>query len=145
MLPPSAWDIAIRRAQGADGRIDVLAALDSARPLDGDILVAEVGDEPIAAIDLHNGRAVANPMRPTAEAISSRPTLTRAVVSAVAWRSATSLPTAWLTTGSRRPRRKHSRCSQSQSHRVYARTTSSRPRASISRAAPKNASGSGRG
>ena len=69
MLPPSAWDIAISRAQGADGRIDVLAALDSARPLDGDILVAEVGDEPIAAIDLHNGRAVANPMRPTAEAV----------------------------------------------------------------------------
>ena len=70
MLPPSVWDIAIRRAQDADfGRIDVLAALDSARPLDGDVLIAEIGDEPVAAIDLHNGRAVANPLRPTAEAV----------------------------------------------------------------------------
>lgn len=70
MLPPSVWDIAIRRAQDADiARIDVLAALDSARPLDGDVLLAEVGDEPVAAIDLHNGRAVADPMRPTAEAV----------------------------------------------------------------------------
>ena len=70
MLPPSAWSIAIRFAEPTDlGRIDTLAALDSTRPLDGDILVAEVGDEAIAAIDLHNGRAVANPMRPTAEAV----------------------------------------------------------------------------
>ena len=70
MLPPSAWDIAIRRAQAADdGRIDTIAALDSARPLDGDVLIAEIGDEAVAAIDLHNGRAVANPMRPTAEAV----------------------------------------------------------------------------
>lgn len=70
MLPPSAWDIAIRRAQDADiGRIDVVAALDSARPLDGEVLLAEVGDEVVAAIDLHNGRAVANPWKPTAEAV----------------------------------------------------------------------------
>ena len=70
MLPPSAWNIAIRIAGVDDiGRVDVLAALDSARPLDGDVLIAEVGDEPIAAIDLHNGRAVANPMRPSAEAV----------------------------------------------------------------------------
>ena len=70
MLPPSAWTIAIRLAEPTDmGRVDTLAALDSARPLDGDILLAEVGDEPIAAIDLHNGRAVANPWKPTAEAV----------------------------------------------------------------------------
>lgn len=70
MLPPSAWSIAIRFAEPRDqGRIDVIAALDSARPLDGDVLVAEVEDEAVAAIDLHNGRAVANPMRPTAEAL----------------------------------------------------------------------------
>ena len=70
MLPPSVWDIAIRRAQSADiGRVDVVAALDSARPLDGDVLIAEVGDEVVAAIDLHNGRAVANPWKPTAEAV----------------------------------------------------------------------------
>jgi hypothetical protein len=70
VLPPSAWNIAIRVAHADDvGRIDVLAALDSARPIDGDALIAEVCDEPVAAIDLHNGRAVANPMRPTAEAV----------------------------------------------------------------------------
>ena len=70
MLPPSAWSIAIRFAEPQDqGRIDVIAALDSARPLDGDVLVAEVENEAVAAIDLHNGRAVANPMRPTAEAL----------------------------------------------------------------------------
>ena len=70
MLPPSAWSIAIRFAEPTDtGRIDTLAALDSARPLDGDILLAEVGDEAIAAIDVHNGRSVANPLRPSAEAV----------------------------------------------------------------------------
>ena len=67
----------VRRAQrhGPDRR---LAALDSARPLDGDVLVAEVDDEPVAAIDLHNGRAVANPWAPTAEAVRAAAAAPRA-------------------------------------------------------------------
>jgi hypothetical protein len=70
VLPPSAWSIAIRFAEPDDTRrIDTLAALDSARPLDGDVLLAEVDDEAVAAIDVHNGRAVANPWKPTAEAV----------------------------------------------------------------------------
>jgi hypothetical protein len=42
-----------------------LAALDSARPLDGTALVAEVDGEPVAALEIDSGRAVADPFRPT--------------------------------------------------------------------------------
>lgn len=46
-----------------------LAALDSARPLRGRALVAEVDGTPVAAIDLQDGRVVADPFVPTAEVV----------------------------------------------------------------------------
>lgn len=46
-----------------------LAALDSARPLKGDALLAEVDGRAVAAIDLHDGRVVADPFVPTAEVV----------------------------------------------------------------------------
>jgi hypothetical protein len=44
-----------------------LAALDSSRPPRGVVLLAEVGDEPWAAISLDDGHLVANPFRPSGE------------------------------------------------------------------------------
>jgi hypothetical protein len=61
--------IALRRA-GDDELADVarLAALDSARPLDGDVLVALVDGRLVAAISLDDGRVIADPLAPTTEA-----------------------------------------------------------------------------
>ena len=42
-----------------------LAALDSAKPLRGDVLVAEVAGELWAALELQTGIAVADPFRPS--------------------------------------------------------------------------------
>jgi hypothetical protein len=58
--------VAIRRATAADREsLDRLAALDSARKVVGEALVAQVDDEPRAAIELATGRIVADPFRPT--------------------------------------------------------------------------------
>ncbi len=43
-----------------------LAGLDSARPLEGTILAAEIADEPLAAICVETGRVVADPFSHTA-------------------------------------------------------------------------------
>src|SRR4051812_21364791 len=68
--PPSPA-VAIRRATASDGAaLERLAALDSARPLAGDVLIAEVRDEPHAAIEVETGRAVADPFRPTADLVA---------------------------------------------------------------------------
>ena len=61
--------LVIRPATAADGRaLARLAALDSARPLSGEALVAFVGDEPWAALSLADDRVVADPFRPSATA-----------------------------------------------------------------------------
>jgi hypothetical protein len=52
------------RAVDADSLRD-LAALDSARPLTGDVLLAVVGGEPAAAISLDTGAVIADPFQPT--------------------------------------------------------------------------------
>ena len=60
-------DLTIRSAADADNdALAELARLDSARPLDGDVLVAEAGHRPLAAIDVISGRLVADPFHPTA-------------------------------------------------------------------------------
>jgi len=60
--------IAIRRATEADVLVlQRLAALDGGRPPgDGEMLIAEVGGEAQAAIDVASGRSIADPFRPTA-------------------------------------------------------------------------------
>lgn len=60
--------IAIRRATEADALVlQRLAALDGGRRVgDGEMLIAEVGGEPQAAIDVASGAAIADPFRPTA-------------------------------------------------------------------------------
>ena len=71
----------LRPADAHDGAsLRRLAALDSARPLRGEVLVAEADDVVVAALSLDDGRTVADPMRPTAEVVDllrTRATLTR--------------------------------------------------------------------
>jgi hypothetical protein len=47
-----------------------LADLDDAPMLDGEILLALVDGQPVAALSLTDGRVVANPFVPTAEAVA---------------------------------------------------------------------------
>lgn len=53
-----------------DEAIERLAQLDSARRPSGAVLVAAVDGEPVAALPLEAGRAIADPFRPTAELVS---------------------------------------------------------------------------
>src|SRR5689334_5033349 len=65
MSPASS--LTIRRAVAGDvGGLARLAALDSAAPLTGEILLAETDGHPRAALSLHDGRAIADPFLPTA-------------------------------------------------------------------------------
>ena len=50
-------------------QLDLLAALDSARPLDGAVLVAETGGLLRAARSLRDGRTIADPFAPTADLV----------------------------------------------------------------------------
>ena len=61
------------RVAGADEADELarLAALDSARPLRGQALVAVVDGKLVAAISLGDGRVIADPLAPTAEARAS--------------------------------------------------------------------------
>jgi hypothetical protein len=62
--------VVIRRAAEADQpSLAKLAALDSARPLRGETLVALVDGEPWAALSLADGRIVADPFRRSASAV----------------------------------------------------------------------------
>jgi hypothetical protein len=59
--------VAVRIATDADARVlRDLALLDSARPLNGPVVVAEVDGTPVAARSLADGRAVADPFVRTA-------------------------------------------------------------------------------
>jgi hypothetical protein len=61
---------AIRRATEADrDALERLAALDSAPTPSGAVLIAEVGDEPQAAIEITGGTVVADPFRSTAHVV----------------------------------------------------------------------------
>jgi hypothetical protein len=63
--------VTIRRATPSDGvALDRLAALDSAMPLTGDVLVAEAGGRVAAALSLRSGRAVSDPFLPTADLVA---------------------------------------------------------------------------
>jgi hypothetical protein len=62
--------LTIRRADAADsGALVRLAALDSASPPTGDALLAEVGGELWAAVELDSGAAIADPFRPSGDLV----------------------------------------------------------------------------
>jgi hypothetical protein len=59
--------LVLRRATAGDAtELRTLAALDSARPLEGDVLVAMVGGHLRAARSLADGRTIADPFVPAA-------------------------------------------------------------------------------
>ena len=62
--------LTIRRATAHDGSaIHRLAAIDSSSAPSGAVLLAEVGDELWAALELETGAAVADPFRPSGEVV----------------------------------------------------------------------------
>jgi hypothetical protein len=64
--------ITIRKSVGADApRLHRLAELDSARPIEGPVLIAEQNDRPVAAISLDGRRAIADPFVPTERLLSA--------------------------------------------------------------------------
>ena len=62
--------LTIRCADVTDaGALVRLAALDSSSPPTGDALIAEVGHEVWAAVEIDSGTAIADPFRPSAELV----------------------------------------------------------------------------
>jgi len=62
--------LTIRRATAADAfALRRLAAIDSAAPPTGDVLLAEIGHELWAAVSVATGDAIADPFRPSAELV----------------------------------------------------------------------------
>ena len=69
-IPGSHAPLRIRQARHADAAaLERLASLDSSRAPRGDVLLAEVGDELWAAFSLEDGHHVADPLRPSADAV----------------------------------------------------------------------------
>jgi hypothetical protein len=63
--------VTVRGSIAADAaRLRELAALDSRRPLAGELLVAEVDEVLVAAISLEGDGAIADPFRPTADVVN---------------------------------------------------------------------------
>jgi hypothetical protein len=58
--------IVIRLVNGADFRARRLAALDGRRPFADDVLLAELANQPVAAVSIADGAVAADPFRPTA-------------------------------------------------------------------------------
>jgi hypothetical protein len=62
--------LTIRRASGSDeSALHELAQLDSSRAPHGDVLVAEVGSELWAAVEVQSGASVADPFRPSGDLV----------------------------------------------------------------------------
>ena len=69
-IPASPAPLRIRQARHTDAAaLERLASLDSSHAPRGDVLLAEVGDELWAAFSLDDGHAVADPLRPSADAV----------------------------------------------------------------------------
>jgi hypothetical protein len=63
--------LVLRPATSADAAaLERLAALDSARPLTGEVMLASAGGDVRAALSLQTGRAVADPFYPSAELVA---------------------------------------------------------------------------
>ena len=62
--------LTIRRATATDAfALKRLAAIDSAAPPTGDVLLAEMGNELWAAVSVESGSAIADPFRPSGDLV----------------------------------------------------------------------------
>jgi len=62
--------LTIRRASDVDDvALNRLAALDSASPPTGNVLIAEMGEELWAALEVESGDAIADPFRPSGDLV----------------------------------------------------------------------------
>jgi hypothetical protein len=62
--------LTIRQGTDSDRPVlRLLAELDSARPIEGPVVLAEHDGRAIAAVGLDQGRAIADPFQPTAEVV----------------------------------------------------------------------------
>ena len=69
-IPVTHASLRIRQAGQSDAAaLERLAALDSSHAPHGQVLLAEVGDELWAALSLEDGHAIADPLRPSADAV----------------------------------------------------------------------------
>jgi hypothetical protein len=69
-IPVTTSPLRIRQAGHTDSAaVERLAALDSSHVPQGDVLLAEVGDELWAAFSLEDGHHIADPLRPSADAV----------------------------------------------------------------------------
>ena len=95
MLPADTYVMRLATEHDADD-LRHLAALDSARPLTGEVLIGEIDGVPAAARSLATGRTIADPFKPTArlsaylrvraaglEAVRREPLLSRRMLAAV--------------------------------------------------------------
>jgi hypothetical protein len=67
MTTPS---LTFRQADPAEPSVELLAQLDSVKPLSGLVLLAEAEGRPVAAISVDDGRAAADPFLPSADAVA---------------------------------------------------------------------------
>jgi hypothetical protein len=82
--------LVLRPATSADAAdLERLAALDSARPLAGDVMLAHADGEVRAAVSLESGRAVADPFYPSLELLPLLRTAAGDKTSRRRWRRAT--------------------------------------------------------
>ena len=71
MTSPDQSTLALRTANADETpAVRRLADLDDSPPLEGQVLLALVDGEAVAAVSLGDGRVVANPFRPTAETVT---------------------------------------------------------------------------
>jgi hypothetical protein len=71
MTPPHSSTVALRAAHADDaGVVRRLADLDTSPPLRGDVLLALIDGEAVAAVSLCDGRVVANPFVPTTDTVT---------------------------------------------------------------------------
>ena len=69
-IPVTHSMLRIRQARHTDAAaLEQLASLDSSHAPSGDVLIAEVGDELWAAFSLEDGHHIADPLRPSADAV----------------------------------------------------------------------------
>jgi hypothetical protein len=67
MTSPS---LTVRQARPGEPTVELLAQLDSVKPLTGPVLVAEADGRAVAAISVDDGRTAADPFLPSADAVA---------------------------------------------------------------------------